>query len=116
MVFTHIPSSVCLIAAAFAPSLAVAMALLLLRSALSQMDVPARSAFVMSVVTPAERPAAASFTAVPRSLAAAASPSLTGAMFAAGAMAAPLVLCGVLKIAYDLALYAAFRRAEQTLS
>jgi hypothetical protein len=79
------------------------------------MDVPTRSALVMSVVTPAERPAAASFTAVPRSLAAAASPSLTGAMFAAGAMAAPLVLCGVLKIAYDLALFAAFRRVEHEI-
>jgi MFS family permease len=115
MVFTHIPSSLCLIGAAFAATLPVALGLLLLRSALSQMDVPARSAFVMSVVTPAERPAAASFTAVPRSLASAASPSLTGAMFAAGAMAAPLVLCGVLKIAYDLALFAAFRRAGRDL-
>jgi hypothetical protein len=79
------------------------------------MDVPARSAFVMSVVTPAERPAAASFTAVPRSLASAASPSLTGAMFAAGAMAAPLVLCGALKIVYEVALFLAFRRAERDL-
>jgi MFS family permease len=113
MVFTHIPSSLFLIAAALAPSLELALGFLLARSALSQMDVPARSAFVMSVVTPAERPAAASFTAVPRSLASALSPSLTGAMFAAGAMAAPLVACGVLKIAYDLALYRAFRRVEQ---
>ena len=113
MVFTHIPSSLCLIAAALAPTLPVALGLLLLRSALSQMDVPARSAFVMSVVTPAERPAAASFTAVPRSLAAAVGPSITGALFAAGAMATPLVGCGVLKIAYDLALFAAFRRVEQ---
>lgn len=112
MVFTHIPASLCLIGAAFASSLPVALGLLLLRSALSQMDVPARSAFVMSVVTPAERPAAASFTAVPRSLASAISPSLTGALFAAGAMAAPLVACGVLKIAYDLALFAAFRKSE----
>lgn len=110
MVFTHIPASLCLIAAAFASSLHVALGLLLARSALSQMDVPARNAFVMSVVTPAERPAAASFTAVPRSLASAISPSLTGAMFAAGAMATPLVACGVLKIAYDLAIYTAFRR------
>lgn len=110
MVFTHIPASLCLIAAAFASSLHLALALLLARSALSQMDVPARSAYVMSVVTPAERPAAASFTAVPRSLASAISPSLTGAMFAVGAMAVPLVACGVLKIAYDLALFAAFRR------
>jgi MFS family permease len=116
MVFTHIPSSLCLIGAALAPGLGLTLALLLTRSLLSQMDVPARGAFVMSVVTPAERPAAASFTAVPRSLASAVSPSLTGAMFAAGAMAAPLVLCGVLKIAYDLALFAAFRRAEQEMA
>ena len=114
MVFTHIPSSLCLIGAALSPGLELALALLLARSALSQMDVPARGAFVMSVVTPPERPAAASFTSVPRSLAAALSPSLTGAMFAAGAMAAPLVACGVLKIAYDLALFAAFRKVKPT--
>jgi len=112
MVFTHIPSSLFLIAAALSSQLELALGFLLARSLLSQMDVPARGAFVMSVVTPAERPAAASFTSVPRSLASALSPSLTGAMFAAGAMAAPLVACGVLKIAYDLALFAAFRRYE----
>jgi MFS family permease len=116
MVFTHIPSNLCLIGAALASSLDVTLALLLARSLLSQMDVPARGAFVMTVVTPAERPAAASFTAVPRSLAAAISPSITGAMFAAGAMVAPLVACGVLKIAYDLALFAAFRRAERSMA
>jgi MFS family permease len=110
MVFTHIPASLCLIAAAFAPSLVWALGLLLARSALSQMDVPARSAFVMSVVTPAERPAAASLTAVPRSLASAAGPAIAGAMLATCALAAPLVVCGVLKIAYDLALFAGFRR------
>jgi MFS family permease len=109
MVFTHIPASLCLIGAAFASSLEVSLGLLLARSLLSQMDVPARSAYVMSVVTPAERPAAASFTAVPRSLAAAAGPTMAGAMFAAGAMAAPLVACGLLKIAYDVVLYVAFR-------
>jgi MFS family permease len=113
MVFTHIPASLFLIAAALTSRLDLALAFLLGRALLSQMDVPARGAFVMSVVTPAERPAAASFTAVPRSLASALSPSLTGAMFAAGAMAAPLVACGVLKIAYDLALFAAFRRVER---
>ena len=86
-----------------------ALALLLLRSALSQMDVPTRSAFVMAVVTPAERAAAASFTAVPRSLAAAASPTLGGMLFASGWLAAPLVACGVLKIVYDLAIWRAFR-------
>jgi MFS family permease len=110
MVFTHIPASVCLIAAAFAPSLAWALGLLLARSALSQMDVPARSAFVMSVVTPAERPAAASLTAVPRSLASAAGPAIAGGLFAAGALAAPLVACGMIKIAYDLVLFAGFRK------
>ena len=115
MVFTHIPSSLCLIGAALSSSFEVTLALLLARSLLSQMDVPARGAFVMSVVTPAERPAAASFTAVPRSLAAAVSPSITGVLFATGAMAAPLVACGVLKIAYDLALFAAFRRVEARL-
>jgi hypothetical protein len=112
MVFTHLPANLCLIAAAFAPTLQIALGLLLVRSALSQMDVPARGAYVMSVVTPLERPAAASFTAVPRSLASALSPSLTGAMFAAGAMAAPLIACGVLKTAYDLALFAMFRRVR----
>jgi predicted MFS family arabinose efflux permease len=109
MVFTHIPANVCLIVAAFAPALPVALGLLLVRSALSQMDVPTRSAFVMSVVTPAERAAAASFTAVPRSLAAALSPALGGALLATGWLAAPLVACGALKIAYDFALLMAFR-------
>ena len=110
MVFTHIPASLFLILAALAPDLWWALGFLLARSALSQMDVPARSAYVMSVVTPAERTAAASFTAVPRSLAAALSPSLGGALFAAGWLAAPLVACGCLKIAYDLALWQAFRQ------
>jgi MFS family permease len=112
MVFTHIPSSLCLILAAVVPSLEAALALLLLRAALSQMDVPTRSSYVMAVVTPAERPAAASFTSVPRSLAAAASPALAGAMFAAGYQAWPLIVCGVLKIAYDFALLWAFRHIK----
>lgn len=109
MVFTHIPASLCLIAAAFVPDVGWALGLLFLRALLSQMDVPARSAFVMEVVTPGERAAAASFTAVPRSLAAAVSPSIGGALLAAGWLAAPLVVCGGLKIAYDLALWKAFR-------
>jgi predicted MFS family arabinose efflux permease len=112
MVFTHIPSSLALIAAAFASRIEVALGLLLLRAALSQMDVPTRSAFVMAVVTPPERSAAASLTAVPRSLAAALSPSLGGALFAAGLLAAPLVICGAMKIGYDLALLAAFRKVK----
>lgn len=110
MVFTHIPASLFLILAALAPDMIWAMGLLLARAALSQMDVPARSAYVMAVVTPGERAAAASFTAVPRSLAAALSPALGGALFAGGWLAAPLIACGVLKIAYDLALWRSFRQ------
>ena len=109
MVFTHLPANVCLVLAALAPSLPMALGLLFVRSALSQMDVPTRTAYVMAVVTPAERAAAVSFTAVPRSLAAALSPTLSGALFAAGWMALPLIGCGVLKIAYDLALWRAMR-------
>jgi len=109
MVFTHIPSSVLLILAAFAPNLPVTLGLLLLRAALSQMDVPTRSSYVMAIVTEQERAAAASFTAVPRSLAGAASPALAGALFAASYYALPLVLCGSLKIIYDLLLLMQFR-------
>ena len=113
MVFTHIPASVFLILAALADSLPWALGLLLARAALSQMDVPTRSAFVMAVVTPPERTAAASFTAVPRSLAAALSPALGGALFAAGWLATPLLACGTLKILYDLALLASFRQHSE---
>jgi MFS family permease len=109
MVFTHIPANLCLIAAALATNLHVALALLLVRALLSQMDVPTRTAYVMSVVTPPERAAAASFTTVPRSLASAASPALAGALMAAGWLSVPLLLCGALKIAYDLTLWRACR-------
>ena len=109
MVFTHIPANLCLVAAALAPSLPLALGLLFVRAALSQMDVPTRTAYVMAAVSPPERAAAASLTAVPRSLAAALSPSLGGALFAAGWLAAPMVVAGVLKIAYDLALWLSCR-------
>ena len=109
MVFTHIPSSIALMLAAVAPTLPLALALLLVRSALSQMDVPTRSSYVMAVVTAEERAAAASFTSVPRSLAAAASPAIAGALFAASFQALPLLICGALKIAYDLLLLVQFR-------
>lgn len=112
MVFTHIPSSLCLIVAAVVPNLELALGLLLLRAALSQMDVPTRSSYVMAVVTPAERPAAASMTSVPRSLAAAASPAIAGALFVAGYTAWPFIICGVLKILYDLALLWTFRHVK----
>ncbi|WFU12557.1 MFS transporter (plasmid) [Rhizobium sp. CB3090] len=112
MVFTHIPSSVALALAAFAPTLPLALALLLVRAALSQMDVPTRSSYVMAVVSEAERAAAASFTSVPRSLAAAASPALAGALFAASFRAWPLLICAALKIMYDLLLLLQFRHLK----
>jgi MFS family permease len=109
MVFTHIPSSVFLILAAFSPNLYLALALLLLRAALSQMDVPTRTSYVMAVVTPAERPTAASVTAVPRSLASSISPAISGVLLTTAFSGLPLVLCGALKIAYDVALLFSFR-------
>lgn len=112
MVFTHIPASIALILAAFAPTLPVALILLLVRAALSQMDVPTRSSYVMAVVTEAERAAAASVTSVPRSLAAAVSPTLAGTLMAASFRAWPLVICGGLKIAYDLLLLLQFRHVR----
>jgi MFS family permease len=96
--------------AAFAPTLPLALALLLIRAALSQMDVPTRSSYVMAVVTEAERAAAASFTSVPRSLAAAVSPALAGVLFAASFRAWPLLICAVLKITYDVLLLLQFRQ------
>lgn len=112
MVFTHIPSSLCLVGAAFAPSLPVALAFLLVRAALSQMDVPTRSSYVMAVVTPPERPAAASVTAVPRSLASSLSPAFAGELMTTAFLGLPLILCGVLKIVYDLALLFSFRNIK----
>ncbi len=112
MVFTHIPSSICLMLAAFSPDLMIVLALLLVRSALSQMDVPTRTSYVMAVVTPPERAAAASITAVPRSLAAAISPTLSGALLTTSLAALPLVICGALKIVYDLALLFSFRHIK----
>jgi MFS family permease len=112
MVFTHIPSSICLIAAAFSPDLTLALTLLLVRSALSQMDVPTRTSYVMAVVTTAERTAAASVTAVPRSLASAISPTFAGMLLALPFAGLPLVVCGGLKIVYDVVLLYAFRHIK----
>jgi MFS family permease len=109
MVFTHLPSSLCLLAVPFVPTLWLAIALLLVRSLLSQMDVPTRTSYVMAVVTPAERGSAAGVTAVPRSLAAAVSPTIAGYLLSLSPFGWPLVICATLKIAYDLSLLRMFR-------
>jgi hypothetical protein len=112
MVYTHVPSSLCLIIAALSANLNVVLVLLLIRAALSQMDVRTRTSYVMAVVTPEERTAAASVTAVPRSLASCVSPALSGALLSTPFMGLPLVICGVLKIAYDIALLFSFRHVK----
>lgn len=117
MVFTHLPANVFLILVPFMPTLELALLFLFLRSALSSMDVPARTSYVMAVVSPGERTAAASVTAVPRSLASALSPSLAGALLAMSTFGWPLVICGALKIVYDLTLlkmFSAVKPPEET--
>jgi len=109
MVFTHLPASAFLVLAAVAPDAWLAVLFLMLRSALSQMDVPARQALVMAIVRPEERTAAASVTGVPRSLASATTPALAGWLLSNGHLAAPLVLAGVVKASYDLLLLWRFR-------
>jgi MFS family permease len=109
MVFTHLPSSVLLLLIPFTPDLGGVVALLLARGALSQMDVPTRSSYVIAVVTPPERAAAAGITSVPRSLASAVSPFLAGYLLGISTFGWPLIVAGALKIAYDLLLLATFR-------
>jgi predicted MFS family arabinose efflux permease len=113
MSFTHIPANVLLILTAFAPTGAVAIALLLARSLLSQLDIPARQSFVMAVVPPEERAAAASVTNVPRSLAAATTPLLAGLMLDRSTFGWPLLIAGVVKLAYDLLLLALYRNVPE---
>ncbi len=112
MVFTHLPSSVCLILIPFMPSVGWAITLLFVRSALSQMDVPTRSSYVMAIVSEEERPAAASVTSVPRSMASAVSPLLAGYLLGISTFGWPLVAAGGVKIVYDLLLYALFRNVR----
>ena len=108
MVYTHLPANVFLVLAGLMPTAELAMLFLVLRMCLSQMDVPARQAYVMAVVPPEERVAAAAVTNVPRSLAPAFAPLVTGALLDASTFGWPLILAGVLKIAYDLLLYRGF--------
>ncbi len=110
MVFTHLPSNVLLILVPLMPNLPLAVAVLLLRFSLSQMDVPTRQSYVMSVVDPDERSAAAGVTGIARTTGAAISPSLSAVLISNPGLAAiPFFLAGGLKIAYDLLLYRGFR-------
>jgi predicted MFS family arabinose efflux permease len=110
MVFTHLPSNLLLLLVPFMPNLPLAILLLLARSALSQMDVPTRNSYVMAVVPPAERPAAASVTSVPRSLAQGLSPLLSGYLLGLSTFGWPLVIAGALKGTYDVLMLAMFAR------
>src|ERR1700732_5220673 len=105
-------SSLCLILAAFSTNLAVVVGVLLIRSGASQMSDPKSQPDVMAVVTPPERPAAASVTAVPRSLASSLSPALAGALLTTSFTGLPLVVCGALKIIYDITLLFSFRHTK----
>ncbi|TMA23799.1 MAG: MFS transporter [Deltaproteobacteria bacterium] len=112
MVFTHLPSNLFLILAGLMPTAPLAILFLLLRMALSQMDVPARQAFVMAVVPREERAAASSVTNVPRSLAAALSPFVAGYLLDQTSFGWPLIVGGILKAIYDLALFARFSQVR----
>jgi MFS family permease len=110
MVFTHIPSNLLLMLVPLMPTLPLAIALLLLRFSISQMDVPTRQSYIMAVVDPAERSAAAGVTGTARTIGAALAPVFTGALMANPAlMGTPFIISGGLKIVYDLALYRSFR-------
>ena len=109
MVFTHLPSNLLLAAVAFAPNLPTAIALLLGRFALSQMDVPTRQAYVVAVVDPAERTAAAAYTNTARYAVRPVAPVVAG-LIVGSSLGAPFLIAGALKSAYDLAFYALFRR------
>ena len=108
MVFTHLPSNLLLAAIPFAPTLWFAVGLLLARSALSQMDVPTRQAYVVTVVEPAERTPAAAYTNTARYLARPVAPAAAGALMAHAWIGLPFLLAGGLKSCYDLVLYALF--------
>jgi len=109
MVWTHIPSNLLLALVPLMPTLPLALVVLLGRFSLSQMDVPTRQSYLAAVVEPDERSAAAGVTTVARTLASALAPVLTGALLSAGLLSLPFLLSGGLKIAYDLALWRAFR-------
>ncbi len=113
MVFTHIPSNILLILVPLMPTLPLAIAVLLMRFSISQMDVPTRQSYTMAVVAPDERSAAAGVTGIARSVGAALSPTLTGVLLAVPSLiSVPFFLSGGLKIVYDVLLYRSFRATK----
>ncbi|MGH9996591.1 MAG: MFS transporter [Nitrososphaeraceae archaeon] len=112
MVFTHIPANILIIAVAFAPTLPIAVALYLLRMALSQMDVPTRQSYIVAVVKEDERTTSAGITNISRNVTQAISPSLIGVLINSLSLAAPFVIGGALKVVYDVALYLNFRNVK----
>jgi MFS family permease len=113
MVFTHIPSNILLILVPLMPNLPLAILVLLARFSISQMDVPTRQSYVMAVVSPEERSAAAGITGIARTIGASISPLLTGFMLGAGWVTLPFFLAGGLKILYDLSLYQSFKSLKE---
>ena len=109
MVFTHLPSNVLLLLVPLMPNLTLAVALLLVRFSISQMDVPTRQSYTMAVVRPDERSAASGITTVARSIGSAISPALAGYCLANPHLVnVPFFIAGGVKIVYDLCLYRAF--------
>src|SRR5690349_24096243 len=113
MVFTHIPSNILLMLVPFAPTLYLAIAFYLARMALSQMDVPTRQSYIIAVVKEEERTAAAGITNISRNVAQSVSPSLAGYILQSlSFLSAPFIVGGILKIAYDIALYINFKNTS----
>jgi MFS family permease len=112
MVWTHIPSNILLMLVPLMPNAPLAILVLLARFSISQMDVPTRQSYIMAVVQPDERSAAAGVTTIARTAASAIAPTLTGRLFSAGLLNAPFFIAGGLKIVYDLLLYRRFRAVK----
>lgn len=112
MVFSHIPANLFLMLTPFMPTAALALTTLTLRALMQAMDAPARSSYVMAVVTPEERPAASAITNTPRSFATAFGPAISGWMLSMSTFGLPLVIAGAIKIGYDLALWRGFRKLK----
>ena len=113
MVFTHLPSSVLLLLVPIVPSFFLSVGLYIARQPLSMMDIPARQAYTMSVVEPSERTFAAGMSNVASNVGRGISPSITGAFMQLVSFSSPFFICSVLKIAYDLSLYANFRKVKE---